>query len=800
MKWFLILGITLLFSATGRSQEVFFFTEGTDNTFYDQGVVNKSNLGESTFEFTHPPGLPQYNDKMPCSTTAYKGSTSLKFSYTSAEDGNWRVTIYRSDWSTANISAMDSLAFFVFSENEFPASALPLIGFRAVNKSGSGDVNSQLFSLVNYNEDIPANEWTKVKFPLSVLFNHNESDDLDFTKVKGIIFSQSENNGTSRLILIDEISAFKSLLEIPVVENLSATGYDSHAELNWDFPLEDLAYRIYASFDGGENFELRAETSENYYLDFVPDQARNSEVFYRVVSTFQGNESEPAETSAQIRDFSDDELMDMVQRYTFRYFWEGAHQATGMALERSNGSGRTAASGATGMGLMAMIVAHEREYKPHEEIKDRILKILEFLENCERHHGAWSHWYNADTYQTQPFSADDDGGDIVETSFVAQGLIALKNYFSGADAKSVQIRETADALWKGIDWDWYRNGQNVLFWHWSPNINFQKNMKVTGWNECLVTYVMAASSPTHGISKVVYDQGWAGNGAMVNPRTFYGYKIRLSPDWGGPLFWIHYSHLGINPNGLSDKYADYWQEHVNTAKIHHAYAVENPEGHTNYSDKNWGLTASDDPNGYTAHRPMSNDNGTISPTAALASMPYTPEESMKALKYFYRERGKDLFGFYGPYDAFNDNLGWVQEAYIGIDQGPIVVMLENHRTGLLWNTVMKDTDLQSGLDKLGFQYETSTGTKEISSGGEMKIFPNPASERVYIFLQDANINQPLVMKVFSVDGKMVLSKNVDLTGTEFSFDCEELQNGFYLLQMQNGENQFQTKLLIQKQK
>ena len=426
MKSFLLFGIILLFSVTGRSQEVFFFTEGTDNTFYDQGVVSKNNLGESTFEFAHPPGLPQYNDKVPCSTAAYKGSTSLKFNYTSAENGNWRATIYRSDWSTADISAMDSLSFFLYSENEFPVSALPLIGFRAVNKNGTGDVNSQLFSLENYNEGISTNEWTKVKFPLSVLFNDGESSDLDFTKVKGIVFNQSETNGTSRLILIDEISAFKSISEIPAVENLVVTGYDSHAELNWDFPLEDLVYRIYASFDGGANFELRAETSENYYLDFVPEQARNSEVFYRVVSTFQGIESEPAETSAQIRDFSDDELMDMVQRYTFRYFWEGAHQATGMALERSNGNGRTAASGATGMGLMAMIVAYEREYRPQEEIKDRVLRILEFLENCERHHGAWSHWYNADTYETQPFSADDDGGDEEATHEDQVAVMTLK--------------------------------------------------------------------------------------------------------------------------------------------------------------------------------------------------------------------------------------------------------------------------------------------------------------------------------------------------------------------------------------
>jgi hypothetical protein len=789
----------ILITALGfvLAQEVFFFTEGTDNTFYDQGVVSKDNLGESTFEFAHPPGLPQYNDKVPCSTTAYKGSTSLKFNYTSAENGNWRATIYRSDWSTADIFGLDSLSFYLYSENEFPATALPLIGFRAVNKNSSGDVNSQLFSLADYNENIPAKEWTKVKFPLSVVFNDAESSDLGFTKVKGIIFNQSESDGSSWLILIDEISAYKSIAEIPAAENLTATGYDSHSELNWDFPMEDLAYRIYASFDGGENFELRAETSENFYLDFVPENARNSEVTYRVVSVFQGNESEPAETAVQISDFSDDELMDMVQRYTFRYFWEGAHQATGMILERSNGNGRTAASGATGMGLMAMIVAHEREYIPQVEIKDRILKILEFLENCERHHGAWSHWYNADTYETQPFTPDDDGGDIVETSYVAAGLIALKNYFTGTDEKSVQIRETADRLWRGIDWDWYRNGQNVLFWHWSPNINFQKNMKVTGWNECLVTYVLAASSPTHGISKLVYDQGWASNGAMVNPRTFYGHEIRLSPDWGGPLFWIHYSHLGINPHRLSDKYADYWQEHVNTTKIHHAYAVENPESHTNYSDKNWGLTASDDPYGYRAHQPVSNDNGTISPTAALASMPYTPEESMKALKYFYRERGKDLFGKYGPYDAFNDNLDWVQKAYIGIDQGPIVVMLENHRTGLLWNTVMKDVELQAGLDKLGFDYKDPTSVNTILGNIQFKIYPNPAADYFYVSLNSSYQKEKITVRLTGLDGKQISTKVIVSPFGDFKIDCSGLDPGFYVVEL-SGENFiFKSKLLIQ---
>ncbi len=794
--YFLLLILMVLFFNRGKAQEVYFFSEGTGPTFYDQGIVDKNNLGSSTFEYTYPPSAPQYNDKVPCSSTAFKGSTSLKFNYYSSENGNWKVSIYRNDWSSADISGLDSLSFYIYSETALPSEALPLIGIRALNVSGSGDVNSKLVKLEDYNPNVAAGKWTKIHIPLSLFFNESENSSLNFSAAKGIIFNQSEKNNTSRLILIDEITAFKSIGEIPPVTVFSAQGYDSHAELNWEHPSNNLTYRIYASFDGGQNFEIRKETTDNYYLDFVPAEGKNKTVIYRIVTLYQGNESAPNEKSAEIRDFSDDELLDMVERYTFRYFWEGAHQATGMALERTNGSGKTAASGATGMGLMAMIAAYEREYKPREDIKDRILMILNFLENCDRHHGAWSHWYNADTYETQPFSTDDDGGDIVETSYVVQGLIALKNYFTGNDTKSAQIRQKADELWKGVDWDWYRNGgQNVLYWHWSPNVGFKMNMKVSGWNECLVTYLMAGSSPTYGIPKAVYDEGWAHNGGIVRKRTYYNYEISLAPNWGGPLFWIHYSFLGINPNGLVDQYADYWKENVNTAKIHYEYAKANPKGHTNYSENCWGLTASDDPEGYTAHRPMDNDNGTISPTAALASMPYTPEESMKALKYFYRERGAELFGIYGPYDAFNDELGWVKEAYLGIDQGPIVVMIENYRTGLLWNNVMKDDDVQAGLEKLGFDFVTAA--KPELEIGNLDVFPNPASNKINIEISPSFLNRKVALSIFTLDGKLKLQQEILPVTSSFEVDCSELEAGMYIIQLTDNELVSKVKLVIQ---
>jgi hypothetical protein len=352
-------------------------------------------------------------------------------------------------------------------------------------------------------------------------------------------------------------------------------------------------------------------------------------------------------------------------------------------------------------------------------------------------------------------------------------------------------------LWKGIDWNWYRQGgQNVLYWHWSPNVGFKMNMKVTGWNECLIAYIMAASSPAHGIPKEVYTQGWARNGNIVSKRTFYNTEINLSPDWGGPLFWIHYSHLGIDPHNLSDQYADYWKEHVNTAKIHYAYSLANPKGWIHYSEKCWGLTASDDPYGYTAHQPMNNDNGTISPTAAISSIPFLPDEALKALKYFYRERGKELFGKYGLYDAFNDNLNWVKKAYLGIDQGPVMVMIENYRTGLLWKNVMKDTDIQTGLNKLGFTYIPTAVFPDFRKEKEAWIYPNPCSGK--LFINSAESGKRVKFGVFSSDGMCIMAKNLTFVSGIEIIDCSLLSNGFYIISLNDGEHSSRSGLIIQK--
>ena len=401
-------------------------------------------------------------------------------------------------------------------------------------------------------------------------------------------------------------------------------------------------------------------------------------------------------------------LLDLVQQQTLKYFWDFAEPNSGMARER-NTSGNLVTTGGTGFGIMAMLAGAERGWLEKEEVLERMLKIGNFLKDADRFHGAWSHWLDGTTGQALPFSQKDNGGDLVETAFLVQGLIAAREYFDADNPLEDSLRILVDTLWHGINWQWYTQGQNVLYWHWSPDYDFEMNMHISGWNESLIVYILAAASPTYPITPEVYHQGWARNGNMANGRYFYDLQLPLGVDFGGPLFFAHYSFLGLDPRGLNDQYANYWEQNRIHSLINHRYAIANPRNFCHYSDSLWGLTASDDPIvGYQAHAPFGfhgTDNGTITPTAALSSFPYTPEESMKALRTFYYYLHDDLWGSYGFKDAFNLSEEWFASSYLAIDQGPIVVMIENYRSGLLWDVFMKNEEVIQGLETLGFYYD-----------------------------------------------------------------------------------------------
>lgn len=408
---------------------------------------------------------------------------------------------------------------------------------------------------------------------------------------------------------------------------------------------------------------------------------------------------------------SDEALLDSVQYKTFLYFWDGAEPNSGMARERFHVDGdygnydkNTVTSGGSGFGIMAILAGIDRGYVTREQGLQRMEKIVTFLENADSFHGVFPHWWNGETGKVVGFSDKDNGGDLVETSFLFQGLLAAHQYYvNGTDAEKA-LAGRIDKLWKSVDWNWHRNGTNQLYWHWSPEHSWEMNFSIRGYNECLITFILAASSPTHGVPAEVYTEGWGEDGKIIGPHEVEGYRLnmRYQGTEAGPLFWAHYSFLGLDPRGLKDQYADYFKEMKNYTLINKAYCVRNPKGFKGYGEDCWGLTASYSVKGYAAHEPTERgDLGVIAPTAALSSIVYTPEESMRVMRKLY-SMGDRVLGPYGFYDAFSETDNWYPQRYLAIDQGPIAVMIENYRTGLIWKLFMSHPDVQAGLKKLGF--------------------------------------------------------------------------------------------------
>ncbi len=485
-------------------------------------------------------------------------------------------------------------------------------------------------------------------------------------------------------------------------------------EILFSEALDPNNYESFFSFSNTINFSSAlSENNKKITIQNTGDLNDLSEYIFNISqnlksvngSVFNGF-SKPFYTSLdstyKFPQITDNELLELIQKQTFKYFWDFAHPTSGLARER-NTSGDIVTTGGSGFGIMSLIVGMERNFITRAQGLARMETIVNFLETADRFHGAWPHWINGATGKVAPFSTKDNGGDLVETSFLVQGLLTFRQYLNPlVPAENVLIAKI-NTLWQGVDWDWYRDGQAVLHWHWSPNYNFEINFELRGYYEAMVTYILATASPTHGIATNLYNDAWCRNGGIVNGKQFYGYTLPIGYDYGGPLFFAHYSFLGLDPRNLQDAYANYWTQNVNHSLINWSYCKTNPKKYIGYSKDCWGLTSSDNQSGYNAHQPT-NDLGVISPTAAVSSLPYCPEQSMDAIRHFYYLLGDKTWGNYGFYDAFNITDNWWANSYLAIDQGPMIVMIENYRSGLCWNLFMSCPEVTGALDNLGFTY------------------------------------------------------------------------------------------------
>jgi hypothetical protein len=712
-------------------------TQYYNHTLFDNSLEPDAYY-DSSGKASSPSTLELIHGKLPVSRDLfYTPPNALRLKWRSVPDGGWEAGVRAINFRNREINFRgDTFYFWCFSPEGISARALPLIQI-----SDTDDNFSIALPLGKFVPDLAAGKWVQVQIPLEE-FKTGSIHELRPHRVNEIVFIQNESDSAEHTLILDEFvidnralassgapGMASSLMasNLPAPQSVRAQGYELHVDITWDAVNDSTLerYVVYRSLDGADFQPVGIQVpGVNRYTDFLGKTGIT--VRYKVAaSDHQYNLSSFSNVaSAATRPFSDDDLLTMLQEACFRYYWEGAHPVAGMTLESIPGDDRIVATGASGFGIMALIVGVDRGFITREQGLARLARIVTFLEKAPRYHGVWSHFMDGNTGQTLPvFDRFDNGGDLVETAFLMEGLLSARQYFNGAAEHEKSLFQRISHLWETVEWDWYRQSpqSDALYWHWSPQWSWYINHRLTGFNEAMIVYLLAIASPTHGVPADLYYSGWANQGEAgakyrqgwsnthvgdryVNGHIYYGIKLDVGVGTGGPLFFTHYSYMGFDARGIHDRFTDYFNNNQAIAKINLAYCVHNPGHYQGYGANFWGLTASDGPNGYLPHEPtLRVDDGTMTFTGTLSSFPYTPTASMAAFKHIYRDLGDRSWGVYGPRDAINLSADWVSPIFMGLNQAPITVMIENYRTGLIWKLFMSNPEIKPMLDRIGFK-------------------------------------------------------------------------------------------------
>jgi exo beta-1,2-glucooligosaccharide sophorohydrolase (non-reducing end) len=725
---FLIALVLLWFGAAAQANTEYYRHVIFDNSltphayFYSSGLAN----GTSFLELN--------SGRLPVETRNFlTPPNALRLQWQSQAGGGWEAEIHLDAFRNRFPEmAGRNLYFWCFAPQAIAAEDLPAVvlsnDYQGLRVEEYPTAFTAPLPLGKFSGDIPPGRWVQVRIPLDA-FTGASIYEFHPQSLKNIVFHQARADGVRHALIIDDVRTDDDqpadTMPLAAPENVRAVGYDRHVEVRWDeVNNPQLAhYVVYRSMAGNDFVPVGIQIpGVNRYSDFLGKSGVTAE--YKVAAADWSNRRSPFSqiASASTREFTDDELLTMLQEACFHYYWEGADANSGMAREDIPGDDRIVATGATGMGIAALIVAVDREFITRAQGVERLTRIVGFLEHAQRYHGAWSHFMDGSTGRTMAvFGMFDNGGDLVETSFLMEGLLAARQYFHGKAEAERDLYGRITKLWETVEWDWYRGPEqgDFLYWHWSAEWKWQIHHPLIGFNEVMITYLLAMSSPTHAVPAEMYYSGWAGQSQRAadyrggwsrsvdgdhyrNGHAYYGIKLDIGVGTGGPLFFTDYSYFGFDPHRLHDRFtSSYFENNRNIALINRAYCIANPKHFKGYGPDAWGLTAADGPEGYVPHAPNENDDrGTLVPTGALASFPYTPDASMAALKHYYRDLGGELWDIYGPRDAYNPTQDWVSAIYMGLNQAPIVAMIENYRTRLIWKSFMANPEIETMLHKL----------------------------------------------------------------------------------------------------
>ena len=707
------------------------FPTGVLASEYDRHVAFDNSLAPEALYYSEtyvvaPSEFQVARNKVPVSTERFVSPpNSLKLSWTSRTGGDWGIQIKtRRPYGMPEFEGT-TLAFWAYSEDELLPDETPRIGLSDSDGAGASQI-----SLIGNLKSLPAGKWVRVRIPFSEFVGPvKDTREVKFNpaRLNSIVIVQSLDDAAPHTLYIDDITIedapSASSTKPAAPQGLAAKGYDRHVDLTWT-PVKSpniRYYQIYRSEDGAKFTPVGIQKPHiARYADFVG--ASDKTMHYKITAVDASFNESAASTPVQAatRTMTDDELLTMVQEACFRYYWDGAHPNAGMAIEVTPGHPDLVAVGSSGFGIMAIVAGVERGFVTRDQGVERMLKIVRFINKADRFHGVWPHFLHGSTGKTYAyFGPNDNGGDLIETAFLVQGLLVARQYFTGKTPAETEIRDTITRLWREVEWTWYRDPKDpdFLLWHWSPTVGYRINHPLVGWNESMIAYLLGIASPTQAIPASMYHTGWAGQSDRAvryrrgwgrttqgdhytNANTYYGIKLDVGVGNGAELFFTHFSFFAFDPRNKKDRYTNYFRNNRNINLIAHAYAIENPRKMVGYGDNAWGRSAGINSGG--GRSLPRDDNGTLNVMASLASFPYTPEESMKALKHYYRDLGSLTWGVYGFRDGFNKTENWYEDVYMALNQAPIVIMIENHRTGLIWKLFMSNPEIAPALKAIGF--------------------------------------------------------------------------------------------------
>jgi hypothetical protein len=498
----------------------------------------------------------------------------------------------------------------------------------------------------------------------------------------------------------------------------------------------------------------------------------------------------------------DSTFLRMVQRKAFDFFWIEANPSNGLIRDRSQ-SGSPSSIASVGFGLSSICVASDYGWVSRAAAADRVRTTLRTFWNGPQGYAAqgmigrlgfFYHFLKMDT-AVRDWNCELSS---IDTALLLAGIIHAQQYFDGTDPVEQEVRALADSIYRRADFERFRNFGTTLNMGWHPETGWL-NAWWVGYNEAMILYILGLGSPTHPITPDLWDN-WTGG---YHFASYYGQTYVVFP----PLFGHQYSHCWVDFRGIRDaKMAsyglDYFENSRRATLAQQAYCTANPLGHAAYSDSIWGITACDGPSvlgGYKARGapPAENDDGTLAPTAAGGSIAFTPEASLRALKTMYRQycAGPEtrLWGPYGFRDAFNPKLDWFDLDYIGIDQGPIVLMIENLFTQKVWSTFMSSPYIQTGLQRAGFTPVTNAHD-EGAVPERFRLeqnYPNPFNPQTTVRFELSEAAD-VRLEVFDLLGRSI--RTMDLgrrnPGSHLEFlNGADMTSGVYLYRLIAGRYQ-----------